>query len=362
MSKSGSERAAIVFLEDAYGRTLTDEFTANFESGQRRVVASIAYADTQQNFRPIVDQLAESSPEAILIIGYSAPSASIFIELERAGLTPSAGLEIWAVDGNVGLAGEMPQSSRASLEGLQQTVPGPNLRVRTGREFLDRIEVDYSSTTAASSFVAETYDALVILALAAASSESATSQEIAASINSATKDGEPCSSFAECAELLSARRRDIDYNGLEGVYEFTDEGEPYVAIYRVDTYGSDGPIESTSRYVSGTVCDVCFINRFQPPIEFEAGSSNLEPDCYTALREVAAILLQPEVGQVEVQGFADTTGSPDTNLALSQDRAESVLRFLTAEAGVPDNKLVARGYGGTSEFPQNRIVLFAEIE
>jgi outer membrane protein OmpA-like peptidoglycan-associated protein len=48
---------------------------------------------------------------------------------------------------------------------------------------------------------------------------------------------------------------------------------------------------------------------------------------------------------IEVHGFTDTTGSKELNLALSQRRADSVVRYLTTEHGIPLRKIHVIGVG-----------------
>ncbi|MGH9630552.1 MAG: OmpA family protein [Bryobacteraceae bacterium] len=57
---------------------------------------------------------------------------------------------------------------------------------------------------------------------------------------------------------------------------------------------------------------------------------------------------------IEVQGFTDTTGSPATNLALSQRRADSVVRYLTVEHDVPLRKIHVLGVGAASPAADNK--------
>jgi outer membrane protein OmpA-like peptidoglycan-associated protein len=48
---------------------------------------------------------------------------------------------------------------------------------------------------------------------------------------------------------------------------------------------------------------------------------------------------------LEIQGFTDKTGSASTNLALSQRRADSVVRYLTVQHNVPLRKISVLGIG-----------------
>lgn len=57
---------------------------------------------------------------------------------------------------------------------------------------------------------------------------------------------------------------------------------------------------------------------------------------------------------IEVQGFTDTTGSRATNLALSQRRADSVVRYLTVEHSIPLRKIHVLGVGAASPIAENK--------
>jgi branched-chain amino acid transport system substrate-binding protein len=54
-----------------------------------------------------------------------------------------------------------------------------------------------------------------------------------------TRDGEKCSSYADCLALVEAGT-DIDYDGASGPLEFTDVGEPSAAVYDVYEYDAEG--------------------------------------------------------------------------------------------------------------------------
>ncbi len=79
-------------------------------------------------------------------------------------------------------------------------------------------------------------------------------------------------------------------------------------------------------------------------VTFATGSATLTPEAQASLRATAASLLaQPDI-PLEVAGYTDTTGSRLVNERLSLRRAESVRAFLVS-AGVPSERLTARGYG-----------------
>ena len=54
-----------------------------------------------------------------------------------------------------------------------------------------------------------------------------------------SRDGEKCSTFADCKDLL-AGGTNIDYDGASGAIDFLDVGEPGTGIYEVYEYNAGG--------------------------------------------------------------------------------------------------------------------------
>jgi len=80
-------------------------------------------------------------------------------------------------------------------------------------------------------------------------------------------------------------------------------------------------------------------------VEFATNSAVLLPQSFPILDEVYALLkANPDVTKVAVQGHTDNRGGKDLNTKLSQDRAESVMRYLIGK-GVVASRLSATGYG-----------------
>jgi len=80
-------------------------------------------------------------------------------------------------------------------------------------------------------------------------------------------------------------------------------------------------------------------------IFFTTDTADIEARSEPLLTEIAdAIMRNPEVLKVEVQGHTDDTGTPEHNNDLSQRRAEAVKDWLT-KAGVERDRLLAKGYG-----------------
>jgi len=88
-------------------------------------------------------------------------------------------------------------------------------------------------------------------------------------------------------------------------------------------------------------------------IQFAVDSAVILPASTGLLTEIADVLLKnPRIRKVEIQGHTDGTGSPAHNQKLSEDRASSVVAWLTAH-GVAQDRLVAKGYGDSKPLVPN---------
>ena len=91
------------------------------------------------------------------------------------------------------------------------------------------------------SYAAETYDAVTIIALAAELAQS-DGIEYASEINGITRDGEKCTDFATCVEIIKAGG-DPDYDGISGPLTFAGNGEPLEASYGFLTMGDNNRLD-----------------------------------------------------------------------------------------------------------------------
>ena len=89
---------------------------------------------------------------------------------------------------------------------------------------------------------------------------------------------------------------------------------------------------------------------FDNGILFNTGKYALQPSAQTELRNFANKVLNVYTDcDVAIRGFASSDGSEQTNLTLSQNRANSVRNYLTGTCGVSSRQIKeATGYGETN--------------
>jgi len=81
-------------------------------------------------------------------------------------------------------------------------------------------------------------------------------------------------------------------------------------------------------------------------ILFQVDSTTLQPRAQSTLVELAKVFAEYPETEIVVEGHADSTGPDDYNQRLSERRAESVTRYLTAY-GVNSSRIDAIGFGET---------------
>ena len=87
---------------------------------------------------------------------------------------------------------------------------------------------------------------------------------------------------------------------------------------------------------------------------FDLSSSNLNDDAKKLLDTVASKIAAQRHYVIEVQGFTDSTGSPEANIELSQRRAAAVVRYLTGEGKIPLFRVNTVGYGESIPAADNK--------
>jgi len=89
-------------------------------------------------------------------------------------------------------------------------------------------------------------------------------------------------------------------------------------------------------------------------VNFKPGSSVLRVDAKERLDQIATKALNAKGYVLEVTGYADATGSTNFNRALSQRRADAVIRYLVEEHKIPLRRIITPyGFGESSPIAEN---------
>ena len=235
IAEDGHENLGIIYLNDAYGTGLEASLKENFEASGGKVVASQAYNANDTTFDAQVSTVLAANPDAIAVIGFEETS-TVVPAIVQNGFD---GSKFYFVDGNTQQWGaNMP----VSIEGSKGTQPGPVLADDFQQRLIDQWKVQSGGKDLIDfNYAAESYDAVVLLALASLAANSTDPAEIAGKLREVSGgegDGKKCTSFKECADIIIGGGV-ADYDGYSGAITFDENGDPTEATIGVFQYGAD---------------------------------------------------------------------------------------------------------------------------
>jgi ABC-type branched-subunit amino acid transport system substrate-binding protein len=138
---------------------------------------------------------------------------------------------------------EAGASTEGALAGMKGTTP----LVELSDDFTTRMDDAWvaagNDALTDFNYAAETYDAVVIIALAVAQAED-DGIAYASLINGITRGGEKCNDYATCLTIIEAGG-DPDYDGVSGPLEFSGNGEPLQASYGILEFGADNRLDNS---------------------------------------------------------------------------------------------------------------------
>ena len=88
-------------------------------------------------------------------------------------------------------------------------------------------------------------------------------------------------------------------------------------------------------------------------IYFDTGKAEIKPESEPSLQEIAKYLKMEPKLKFYVVGHTDNVGTLDSNLKLSKDRADAVVKALVGKYGIPASQLTAWGDGPTAPVASN---------
>jgi branched-chain amino acid transport system substrate-binding protein len=239
MAADGHQTAAMIVLNDAYGTGLRDATQASFEAAGGSIVAAPVFNPGDTNFSAQISEALAASPDAIVLITFDEAKTIV------PALTSQFPKEnIYFVDGNLADYSEVFEPG--TLTGAKGTAPG--LDPDTIMDFLTRMDDNWVAEGNAKLdsylYGPESYDAVVLLALAALAAGSVEGVDMAGKlqeVSGGSGSGTKCTSFAECADIINGGGV-ADYDGISSPVTFDEFGDPTQGNILVSIYGDDNKI------------------------------------------------------------------------------------------------------------------------
>ncbi len=154
---------------------------------------------------------------------------------------------------------------------------------------------------------------------------------------------------------ISGINNDLKDDDGDGVANKFDKCPNTPAGVKVDGAGCPLPeIKHETKVVEKIVVteeDKKVVDEAIKNLEFDLGKATIRPTSYESLNKVAALLIEKNFS-LKLAGHTDNTGSMQTNLRLSKERAESVKAYLVSK-GANASRIEATGYGPNQPIATN---------
>ena len=224
-AEDGFSNVAVMARQDFYGEGLAEQVEATLGERGVNVAENVLYSADAQNYTAEVNQIAAAKPDALVLIAFEE-TTKIIPQLIAKGIGPQD-IQLYFVDGNLSdYSGES-----FDLTGVKGTLPvagDPDPAFNDKLLSIDPKLKDFS-------YGPQSYDAMMIIALAAIAAGDDSGEAIGANIIDVTREGTQCATFEECAKLLEDGE-DIDYEGASGPTDMNDTGSPASGTIGINEY------------------------------------------------------------------------------------------------------------------------------
>ncbi len=229
----GLRNVATMYVNNAYGQGLNDVFKLNFEDLGGTVSAEVPHdEETAPSYTAELVQATEGDPEALIAMSYTAHASIYLKEAIEGGFID----EFRFVDGTKS-PDDIPEAVGAeALEGMCGTAPGA-AETDSLATFNETYEAEYGAVPPMP-FMTNTYDAVVVAALAAYEAQVAGEELTSIAVRDHLRSvaGPPgelvfagTDGLTKALELL-ADGKEIDYVGAAGDVNFDENGDVVTPI------------------------------------------------------------------------------------------------------------------------------------
>lgn len=231
IAQDGVQKLAIAVFNDEYGTGLRDTIVKTASAAGVDIIygEKDTFDPTETNFSSMVTAIKATNPDATLVIAFDQ-TVPLVKELAAQGLDTH---KLYMTDGNT--VDHSADFDAGLLKGSTGTIPGAH----PTEEFQKNVK-SFNAKVTDFTYTAETYDAIVLAALAAqkgGATDGTTVQKNLMAVSGSTK-GEECDSYKACLALLKDGK-EIQYKGQTSIGAFNDAHDPSLASIGVYKYDAD---------------------------------------------------------------------------------------------------------------------------
>ena len=253
MSDDGAQNVAVIAQNTDYGTGFVSFLVPALEKNGAKVAANVTYDPEGTGIDAEVTKVVSSGATAVALIGYPEDGGKVLAEMIKQGAGPDK-VTVYVTDGMQSneLYTAVDKAKPAVTKGIRGTAP--SAAPSNGASFFPDAFKAFATDVESPIYSAQSYDCVVLMALAAQKTGSDAPFDIAKEMINISKGGtdaaEKCDTFKACKDLLDAKK-DINYEGASGALDFSEYGEPSAGEYEVYTFGADGSYKVDDRITIG---------------------------------------------------------------------------------------------------------------
>lgn len=229
------EKVAILARNDDYGKGFSESLSKALESSGAQVTETVLYNPDASNFDADVQKALDSSPDAVVILGFNDDGAKVVSTLIGKGAGPSQ-MPLYTADGMKGssFGKTVDPSDPSKVEGIRGTAPAS---APQGIE--SPFTAEFAKTGIDTIFSSYYWDCTNLMALAAVKAKSDSGEAIAENFAANLEGDNDCNNFKDCKALLE-EGKSIHYRGASSAFEKWNKMEPGTGVYDVWAYTAEG--------------------------------------------------------------------------------------------------------------------------
>jgi branched-chain amino acid transport system substrate-binding protein len=232
LAADGITTVGVIYQQSFCAPGIPESLATAFGREGGEVVSTTSFAPTATDLSTQVAEVVAAKPDAVVVISDTGAQLAV------PGLVAGGyqGDKLYFV--GLALSDHSADFPAGSLVGSTASQPGLDIGDLT--DFTDRI-LQVAPTVTDFSYAAESYDAVILSALAALAAGGTTGEQIASKlqeVSGGSGDGTTATDFASAARVI----RDggtVDYDGPSGPVTFDDNGDPTDAMIGIYRYAAD---------------------------------------------------------------------------------------------------------------------------
>jgi len=240
ISGDNHAKVAILARNDDYGKGFSESLQSSLEESGAEVTEVVLYnPDSGSGYDADVQKALDSSPDAVVVIGFNDDGAQVISSMIGKGAGP-ADIPIYTADGMQGssFAKTVDPADLSKVAGIKGTAPSSN-PAGVQHPFAAK----FAATGVDTIFSAYYYDCTNLMALAAEAAGSDAPADIQAQFSKNLEGDNDCQTFAECKTFLDEDKT-IHYRGASSAFEEWNVMQPATGVYDVWEYTDTGEVST----------------------------------------------------------------------------------------------------------------------